>query len=160
MPVRPAVGQTAWFSDQPHSTTHTLTAPLLRPAGDEPRLEFRLWYDTEEAWDVGRLEASTDGGANWELIPFDLAVGNYRWSTNGTFSGFQGRQWLRADADLPTDATHVRWSYTGQRSTPSRGRGVYVDGVLAVDSSGVLLNGQRPADAERFVSDGWVVSSN
>jgi CubicO group peptidase (beta-lactamase class C family) len=49
IPVRPAVGQTAWFSDQPHSTTHSLTAPLARPAGDASRLAFRLWYDTEEA---------------------------------------------------------------------------------------------------------------
>ena len=71
IPVRPAVGETAWFSNQPHSTTHTLTAPLARPAEDDAQLAFRLWYDTEEGWDTGRLEASTDGGASWALVPVD-----------------------------------------------------------------------------------------
>jgi CubicO group peptidase (beta-lactamase class C family) len=160
MPVRPAVGQTAWFSDQPHSTTHTLTVPLARPAAGGSRLEFRLWYDTEAGFDVGRLEASVDRGETWAPLSFDLKVGNYRWSTDGTFSGFQGRQWLQAAADVPTGTTHLRWSYTGQRTTPSRGRGVYVDGVLAVDGAGVLFNGQRPADAARVEADGWFESAN
>ncbi len=160
IPVRPAVGDTAWYSNQPRSTTHTLTAPLARPAGADAGLAFRLWYDTEEDWDVGRLEASTDGGETWALVPIDLKVANHRWSNGGTFSGFEGRQWLRAEADLPAGTTHLRWTYAGLRSTPSRGRGVYVDGVLATDSDGVLFNGERPADAGRFVADGWVASAN
>ncbi|WP_370617198.1 serine hydrolase domain-containing protein [Mumia sp. Pv 4-285] len=160
IPVKPAVGRTAWFSGRPDSTTHTLTAPLTRPAQDGSRLAFRLWYDTEADYDIGRLEASTDGGATWQLVPLDLKAGHTRWSTDGTFSGFEGRQWLKADAALPTGATHLRWSYTGLRATPSRGRGVYVDGVLAADPVGVLFNGQRPADATRFVAEGWAESRN
>ncbi|MBW9207136.1 serine hydrolase [Mumia sp. zg.B17] len=160
IPVRPAVGRTAWFAGRPSTTTHTLTAPLSRPAKDWARLTFRLWYDTEAGYDVGRVEASTDGGATWQLLPLDLRAGKNRWSTDGTFSGFEGRQWLKADAALPAGATHVRWSYTGLRATPSRGRGVYVDGVMARDLGGALFNGQRRSDAARFVADGWVESRN
>lgn len=160
IPVEPAVGRTAWFAGRPDAATHTLTAPLARPASEWARLAFRLWYDTEEAFDVGRLEASTDGGTTWQLVPFDLEADRHRWSSDGTFSGFEGRQWLKADAALPTGATHVRWSYTGLRTTPSRGRGVYVDGVLALDRRGVLFNGQRPSDASRLVAEGWTESSN
>ncbi|TNC44665.1 serine hydrolase domain-containing protein [Mumia zhuanghuii] len=160
IPVRPAVGRTAWFSGRPDSTTHTLTAPLARPATEAAWLSFRLWYDTEAGYDVGRLEASTDGGTTWQLVPINLAAGGARWSTDGTFSGFEGRQWLRADAVVPAGATHLRWTYTGLRATPSRGRGMYVDGVLAVDRGGLLFNGQRPSDAARFVPEGWAESSN
>ncbi|KAA1425018.1 serine hydrolase [Mumia zhuanghuii] len=160
IPVRPAVGRTAWFAGRPTATTHTLTAPLARPAAEGARLAFRLWYDTEADYDLGRLEASSDGGATWQLVPLDLVAKDARWTDEGTFSGFSGRQWLRAGATLPTGATHVRWSYTGLRTTPSRGRGVYVDGVHAGDDGGVLFNGQRPADAARFVASGWEESSD
>ncbi|WP_167001026.1 serine hydrolase domain-containing protein [Mumia sp. ZJ430] len=160
LPVRPAVGRTAWFAGRPSATTHTLTAPLSRTASEAAWLSFRLWYDTEEGYDVGRLEASVDGGTTWQLVPLDLAGGGARWSTDGTFSGFEGRKWLKAGAALPAGATHVRWTYTGLRATPSRGRGVYVDGVLALDRGGVLVNGQRPSDAARFVADGWAESTN
>ncbi|QMW66587.1 serine hydrolase [Mumia sp. ZJ1417] len=160
LPVRPAVGRTAWFAGRPSATTHTLTAPLSRTASEAAWLSFRLWYDTEEGYDVGRLEASVDGGTTWQLVPLDLAAGGARRSTDGTFSGFEGRQWLKAGAALPAGATHARWTYTGLRATPSRGRGVYVDGVLAVDRGGVLVNGQRPSDAARFVADGWAESTN
>ncbi|NDL57352.1 serine hydrolase domain-containing protein [Phytoactinopolyspora mesophila] len=160
MPVSPAVGRTAWYSGQPHDSTHTLTVPFSRPADHGPRVSFRLWYDTEAGFDVGRLEASSDEGESWDQVPFDLEVDNYRWSSDGTFSGFQGRQWVRATAGLPAGTTHLRWSYTGERSTPSRGRGVYVDGVRVTDRRGALFNGQRPADAARVVLDGWTESAN
>lgn len=156
VPVRPAVGHDAWYSGQQDATTVTLTAPLPAPA-EGARLEFRLWYDTEST-DIGRLLASTDDGSSWALVPMNLRTATHRWSTAGTFSGFEGRQWLSAGAELPDGATHVRWSYASD--SLYQGRGVYVDKVLAVGRTGVLFNGERPADAERFESDGWIESSN
>jgi hypothetical protein len=88
----------------------------------------------------------------------DLRVDNYRWSTDGAFSGFSGRQWLTVQAELPDGTTHVRWSYASD--SLYQGRGVYVDGVRVEDLSGVLFNGERPADATRFQAAGWVASSN
>lgn len=156
VPVKPAVGSDAWYSGQQDATTVSLTAPLASPA-DNGVLSFRLWYDTEST-DVGRLLASTDDGSTWEPVPMDLRTSNHRWSTEGTFSGFSGRQWLAARAELPAETTHVRWSYAAD--SIYQGRGVYVDGVRVVDRTGVLFNGERPADAERFGSDGWVESSD
>ncbi|WP_207782658.1 serine hydrolase domain-containing protein [Phytoactinopolyspora limicola] len=160
LPVRPAVGPSAWYSRQPTATTHRLTVPLSRAAGFGPRLTFRLWYDTEAGFDVGRLEASNDGGAQWEPLAFEMEVGPYRWASDGTFSGFQGRQWLRAYAQPPVGTTHLRWTYTGERATPSRGRGVYVDGVRVADRLGLLFNGERRVDSERVVLAGWEESDN
>lgn len=171
VPVRPAVGTDAWYSGQPVLDTVTLTAPLDRST-ERGHVSFRLWYDTTTIGqgattgpDVGSLLASTDGGTTWAAVPVDLRADRHRWSTDGTFSGFSGRQWLAADASLPDGTTHVRWAYQTQPDTTLaepdyQGRGVYVDAVRVVDRSGLLWNGERPADAERFVADGWTRSSN
>jgi len=171
IPVQPAVGAEAWYSGQPILDTVTLTAPLDRPTVGG-RVSFQLWYDTTTIGqgattgpDVGSLLASTDRGATWQAVPLDLRVDRHRWSTGGTFSGFSGRQWLAADAQLPDGTTHVRWAYQTQPDTTLaepdyHGRGIYVDGVRITDRTGVLWNGERPADAERFVADGWTSSPN
>ena len=153
IPVRPAVGRTAWFSQTKDKTTATLTAPVAGAT----KLSFDLWYDTEES-DLGVLETSSDGTA-WTPAPFALRSGHNAWTVNGTFSGFSDRRWARATATLPAGTTSVRWRYT--TDPLYEGRGVYVDGVRALNGSGhVVLDGERPADAARFQADGWVVSSS
>jgi CubicO group peptidase (beta-lactamase class C family) len=153
IPVHPAAGRTAWFSQTKDKTTATLTAPVTGAT----KLSFDLWYDTEES-DLGVLETTSDG-TTWTPAPFSLRSGHNEWTVNGTFSGFSDRRWARATATLPTGTTSVRWRYT--TDPVYEGRGVYVDGVRATDGSGhTVLDGERPADAARFVTDGWVVSSN
>jgi CubicO group peptidase (beta-lactamase class C family) len=156
VPVQPAVGSDAWFSGQQDASTVALTAPLPT-ALENGVVSFRLWYDTEST-DIGTLLASTDNGANWQRVPLELRTDSHRWSTDGRFSGFAGRQWLKASAHLPDGTTGVRWSY--RSDSIYQGRGIYVDGVHVEDASGVLFNGERPEDAGRFVTDGWVMSSN
>jgi CubicO group peptidase (beta-lactamase class C family) len=153
IPVRPASGRTAWFSQTKDKTTATLTAPVTGAT----KLSFDLWYDTEET-DLGVLETSADG-TTWTPAPFSLKAGHNEWTSNGTFSGFEGRQWARAAATLPAGTTQVRWRYT--TDPVYEGRGVYVDGVRATNGSGhTVFDGERTADAARFVANGWVVSSN
>jgi CubicO group peptidase (beta-lactamase class C family) len=153
IPVHPADGRTAWFSQTSDRTTATLAAPVTGATV----LSFDLWYDTEET-DFGALETSADG-TTWTAAPFSLKAGDDTWNSDGTFSGFEGRQWARATATLPAGTTQVRWRYT--TDPLYEGRGVYVDGVRATDDSGnTVFDGERPADAARFAANGWVVSSN
>jgi CubicO group peptidase (beta-lactamase class C family) len=153
IPVRPAEGRTAWFSQTNDKSTATLTAPVTGAT----KLSFDLWYDTEET-DLGVLEASPDG-TTWTPVPFSLKAGHDSWTSDGTFSGFEDRRWTKATAALPAGTTQVRWRYT--TDPLYEGRGVYVDGVRAYDAHGhVVLDGERPSDAARFVAGGWVVSSN
>jgi CubicO group peptidase (beta-lactamase class C family) len=148
IPVRPADGRDAWFSQTKDKTTATLAAPVTGAT----RLSFDLWYDTEET-DLGVLETSADG-TTWTPAPFSLRSGRNAW-----FSGFAGRRWANATATLPASATQVRWRYT--TDPLYEGRGVYVDGVRASDEKGhVVFDGERPADAARFITNGWVLSSN
>jgi CubicO group peptidase (beta-lactamase class C family) len=139
--VRPIDGREAWFSGIGDARTVTLTAPAQ---GSE--LMFGLWYDTEAGYDVLTLEASTDGGETWAKVPFELRSGP---STDGTISGFGGRRWHLAEAELPEGDVLVRWRYASDANT--QGRGVYVDRVR--------LDGERIPD-DSFIADGWTRSPN
>ncbi|MFC4534504.1 serine hydrolase [Sphaerisporangium dianthi] len=153
VPVRPAEGRDAWFSGAGDARTATLTLPVGTPRGG--RLSFALWYDTEAGSDIGSLEAGTDGGTTWSPVPMELSAGPHRWSSDGTFSGFQGRQWLRADALLPAGTTGLRWRYVSDALY--QGRGVYVDKVR-ISGPGVHFDDQNPHDAALFAPDGWTRS--
>jgi CubicO group peptidase (beta-lactamase class C family) len=153
IPVRPVRGPTSWFSGVALNTTVTLSVPIAIPAAGA-KLSFALWYDTDQAA-TGALEASSDNGATWQLVPLALRVGTYTWQTAGTFAGFEGRQWLQASTQLPGLTTNVRWSYT---TNALYGRGVYVNAVRAVGPGGLIFDDSRPADAARYQPDGWIRS--
>jgi CubicO group peptidase (beta-lactamase class C family) len=155
VPVRPASGPTDWFAGTVDARTVTLTVPMGRVPTTGARLSFQLWYDTEES-DVGRLESSSDGGATWQPVAFSLRAGTDRWATDGSFAGFEGRQWLSASAGLPAGTTDLRWRYT----TDARyeGRGVYVDAIRVIGPHGPLFDDRRPADAALIEPNGWQLS--
>jgi CubicO group peptidase (beta-lactamase class C family) len=153
--VRPATGQTAWYAGMSDQATTTLILPVTLPAAS--RLDFQLWYDTERDSDMVYLEQSGDGGQTWSQVPFHLSGRGLDVDTAGAISGYQGRQWLRATADLPTTGhTQLRWRYT---TDPSYlGRGVYVDNVTISSGHRKVFDDRRPADAGAFQPDGWVAS--
>jgi hypothetical protein len=158
LPVRPATGRDAWFAGMVNASTATLTAEL-GAAGSAGRADFQLWYDTEATFDKGSVEASTDGGTTFAPVPLTLSAHRHgSWTTNGTFDGYAGRQWLKASAQLPAGTTHLRWVYTLDGG--SRGRGVYVDGIRVYSADRLVFDGERPADAARLVVDGWTRSAN
>lgn len=157
-PVRAREGEDAWFSGVGDDRTATLGLPLSVPT-DGGRLAFSLWYDTEAGSDIGALQASTDDGATWTDVPVAFRAGPYSWSTDGQFSGFSGRRWLSASAQLPGGVTNLRWQYT---SDPLyQGRGVYVDAVRAWSADGTLLfSDARPDDAATYQPEGWSRSTS
>jgi CubicO group peptidase (beta-lactamase class C family) len=154
LPVRPTSGGTDWFAGTADGTVATLTVPVAVPAAGA-LLSFDLWYDTEET-DVGTLESSSDGGATWQPVALRLRVGTDCWQTGGSFSGFEGRQWLHASARLPGGTTDLRWRYS--TDALYEGRGVYVDAVFVTGPHGPLLDDRRPRDAALFQPDGWQLS--
>lgn len=141
IPVRPVSGPTDYFSGTADATSATLGVPASVPAAGA-RLTFDLWYDTEPT-DVGYLEASPDGGVSWQTL--------------ASFSGFEGRRWLRQSIAVPGGTTDLRWRYT--TDALNEGRGVYVDGIRLTGPHGALLfDDRRPADAARVQLAGWQIS--
>ncbi|MCD0446842.1 serine hydrolase [Glycomyces sp. A-F 0318] len=144
VPVRPRTGGHAWYSGQVDGASATLTA-ALPTASLGAEAEFALWYDTE-ATDEAALEASPDG-RDWAPVPLDLRTDDHHWRTEGAFSGFSGRQWIKARARVPDGTLRLRWRYT---SDPAyQGRGVYVDKVKVREGRSVVHDGTG------LEADGW-----
>src|SRR5690606_6487556 len=93
-------------------------------------------------------------GETWEPLPFVVASRGRVSEHDGVISGFTGRVWqvARAEIDGPPGEVRIRWRFTSDPS--QRGRGVYVDGVRLGDAEGTLFDGEREPDA--FLADGWV----
>ncbi|MFI5804709.1 serine hydrolase [Streptomyces sp. NPDC051561] len=161
--VRPARGRSAWFSGMESSTTATLALPALPVGSDRAVFHCDLWWDTEPAADTLTLEASADAGATWTAVPFTTVRegGKPEPHPGGTATGWSGRVWHRAGADLAAyrgkDVT-LRWRY----ATDLRyvGRGVYVDGLRVTDRGRPLFDESRPGDAARIAATGWTASSD
>jgi CubicO group peptidase (beta-lactamase class C family) len=158
VPVRPVRGRTAWFSGMGHARTATLTLPVTTPAVGA-RLDFALWYATEPSVDRIALESSADGGQTWAPLPFRLRSGSSTVDTDGTVSGWGGRRWQAATADLPGGAALLlRWRY--QTDAALQGRGGYVDAVRVAAGHRVLFDERRPADAALLSADGFTASAD
>ncbi|MFI6010209.1 serine hydrolase [Streptomyces sp. NPDC051243] len=161
VPVRPRHGRTAWFSGMATATTATLTLPALDTSGGDARLRCALWWDTEPQSDAVALEATTDGGATWQPLPFATTRHGERPQDHvgGTVTGWSGRVWHRLAARLPaTRQLVIRWRYATDRLYV--GRGVYVDGLRVEAADGVLFDEARPADSARIAASGWSASAN
>lgn len=153
VPVRSSSGA-AWRAAPRDSATVTLTAPLRR-AATGGRATFKLWYDTEPGYDRMFFDVSTDGGLTWSPGTMALRDGWRRWTAPGMVTGYGGRQWWQVSVELPAGTTHLRWR--NSTDSTSRGRGVYVDRIDAVDARGLLFDGDG-RDARRLVADGWALS--
>ncbi|GGF33827.1 serine hydrolase [Marmoricola endophyticus] len=151
--VRPVAGKDAWFAGFADATTATLSTTVDLPAGRPASLTWASWYDTEPDADTFSLQASTDGGATWTPVPFRLDGRGVHVDTKGTVSGYEGRQWLRASADLSSLSGPVRLRWVSTTDTLQHGRGVYVDRVQVRSGRRLVLDGEHSPG--RLVGDGW-----
>jgi CubicO group peptidase (beta-lactamase class C family) len=153
--VRPAQGRTSWFSGLADARSVTLTLPIEPSSAGVTKVDFDLWYDTEAGYDIATFETSTDDGQTWSAVPFTIRAGGHTTATDGTVSGFGGRQWYHATAlvDVSAGGQLLRWRY--DTDAANLGRGVYVDGVRVIGPDGGRLD-----RTSRFQSDGWALSGD
>jgi len=154
--VKPRQGPTAWSTPSLDATTSTLQAPVELPARGG-RLSFDVFVETESI-DVVVLEASSDGGATWQPVPFTTRDRGQVVQRDDTVAGSGHRTSWRADADLaPADGTAgellLRWRFTTDAT--NLGRGVLVDAVKVVARGGeAVLDGERRPEV--FTTTGWM----
>jgi hypothetical protein len=126
-----------------------LTDRMLRldvPVGGT--LTFKTWYDIENEWDFGFVQASTDGGATWSPLAGSITKHSTNpnhstaWqnslgsatSTDAAITGSSGG-WVDASFTLPAGSNVlVRFAYFTDEGT--LGQGWFVDDVHATTASG------------------------
>ncbi len=152
--VKPAEGPSSWYSGIRDASTATLTVPVAVPA-EGAQLRFDLFVHSENT-DLLWLESSSDGGATWQPVPFQVRRGSTTTDTNGSIGGTAVREWGRATADLAAGVQQVRWRY--RTDSLYFGRGMNVDGIKVISGDQMVLNGELHPDL--FTAVGWRLTNH
>lgn len=129
-------------------------------------LTFATWFDIEEDWDYGFVEASTDGGVTWSKLagtitrsssnPNDsTAWANALGAATSTDAAITGASdgWVNASFDLPAaSGVSVRFNYFTDEFY--EGRGWYIDQVQVDGTSDGFESG-----AGNWTLGGWQITT-
>jgi hypothetical protein len=157
-------GTYSWWSNRGDQSNSTLTRALDLRNATAPTLEFSAWFEIEDGWDYAYVEASTDGGQTWQVLPgkyttTDNPVGNaFGPGWTGASGASDRPKWVEESVDLS--------AYAGEEIL-LRFEMVTDD---AVNKPGLLIDNLRISeidwqdDAEAgdtgWTSEGWILTDN
>jgi hypothetical protein len=159
--IKPFTGTYEWFSGMGNMLQRTLERTLTGvPAG--ATLSFQTWFDIEQDWDYGNVEASTDG-VTWtkltQLSTLPVGVSNLNgstaWDSPGGFTGTSGG-WQQARFSLGafSGTVHLRFRYATDEA--ANGQGWYIDDLtLGTFTDPVDTTNGWVTDA----ADGWLFTT-
>ncbi|WP_077328112.1 serine hydrolase domain-containing protein [Virgibacillus siamensis] len=116
----------AWFAGYGGNTNKKLTAKV--DIKEDTTLSFDTWFRTENGYDLGFIEVSSDG-KNWTKAGETITGNSNDWETR--------------NVNIPAGTNYIRFRY--MTDTNTNGRGWYVTNFT-------LENGTSP----EFTSENWV----
>ena len=160
--ISPHTGATEWYSGGGNNLQRTVERVIPGVAAGAS-LSFWTWFDIEQDWDYGFVEASADG-VTWTRLAQTSALptgvsdlnGSGAWEGPGGLTGTSAG-WQQATYSLASFSgdVHVRFRYATDEGY--NGQGWYIDDVTAggfsdpVDSSAAWSTAAAP--------DGWLFTS-
>lgn len=159
VPSDPRSGSYAYWSNKGDESDMTLTRSFdLRETSGVITFDYWTWYQIEEGYDYVYLEASTDGGASWEILSTPSGTGedpsgnSYGWAYNGTSGGGNSAVWIHESADISSYAGRelmLRFEYITDAALNTEGfllDDLTIDAIgykesFEIDSGGWLAEG-------------------
>ncbi len=151
---------TSFFATEPATPTDQLLA-LTTPANLSAHSVLRFWhsYDTENAWDGGVVEISTDGGVVWTDLGADITANGYSGTLNvspnplaqqNAFTGDSGG-YVQTIVDLSAYAgntAQIRFRFGTDDTTA--GNGWHVDDIsitneVSVSNTASAMSNEGPS---------------
>ncbi len=157
-------GSLAWWSNRGDDSNTRLTREFDLSGLSEATLTFSLWYDIEEQWDYAYVEASTDGGKTWTILPGryttdENPVGNaFGEGWTGISGGGSNPEWVEEQVDLTAYAgqkIQLRFEYVTDDAVNEPG--LLLDDI-AIPELGYFDDGETGAPG--WQAEGWVLTDN
>ena len=144
-----------WWSNRGDSINTKLTREFDLTGLDEATLEYMVWYDIEDGWDYGYVEASGDGGRTWTILE-GQHTSDDDVSGNAYGPGYTGRsrEWKQESIDLTPfvgGPVLIRFEYVTDAA-------VYRDGFMVSDVSIPQLDDSM--DTDEWMSEGFTPAGN
>jgi len=162
-PVAPPSGVYEYYSGKSNyrDATLTLAAPWNFSTVVSPTLTFKTWYDTEEGWDFGFVQVSTDGGATWTSLPGTTTTTDHDpdcffIEEMPGYTGYSGG-WLNETVDLSAYAgTAQVWLRFRYETDPATlGLGWFLDDIKVADGSKVLFSDDAETMGSKWIIKDW-----
>jgi len=162
-PVVPPQGAYMWWGGKTSMTDANLTmaAPLDFGAVTSPTLSFKTFYDIEEGWDFGFVQASTDGGATWASLAGPHMTEEHDPSCYfiDELPGYSGysEDWIDEVVDLSSLAGQSSvWLRFRYRTDPATlGMGWYLDDIKVSDGEQTLFSDDAEVAGSQWVNENW-----
>ena len=132
--VSPHSGQSFWWSNRADESMTTLTHAFDLSSVEQVTMTYWTWYDIEPGYDYAFVEASTDGGKQWQSLSVPSATVDDP-NGNNPGSGYTGQSgdppgWIQETIDLSSvagDEVLVRFVYLTDEAVT--GVGVLLDDI-------------------------------
>jgi len=162
-PVGPPAAEHAWFASDPSVVSDQYLA-MTTPVAITPGTELQFWHDflTENSYDGGVVEYSTNGGVSWTDIGALITQNGYTGTISTSFSSpIGGRQafegtssgYIQTLADLSSlagQSVQVRFRMASDSSVSSTGW--YVDDVIIGSTVSLSSTAQSTGGASESVN--------
>ena len=135
LPTEAYSGNYAFWSNKGDESDMTLTRRFDFSNQSGPlTLNYWTWYDLETDYDYIYLEASSDGGQTWQILPTPSGTGDdpsgnsYGWGYNGLSGG--DSRWIQESVDLSQFAgqeVQIRFEYVTDAAV--NGEGLLLDDI-------------------------------
>ncbi|MDE3089084.1 MAG: immune inhibitor A, partial [Chloroflexota bacterium] len=109
LPVGAHGGKWMWYSNRADLADTTLTRAIDLTKVSKATLSFWTWYDIEKNFDYAYVEASTDGGKTWDILPGKhsstenpngASYGPAYTGRSGVTDANSAAQWVQDEMDL------------------------------------------------------------
>ena len=158
-----ASGKWMWYSNRGDLANMTLTREVNLTQVGKATLQFSTWYDIERNFDYAYVEASTDGGKTFDILPGkNSTTENPNGASYGNaFSGRSGvsdtkssAQWVQEQVDLTAFAGKnilLRFEYITDDAYNAPGWAIDDISIPEINLSDSVENGENGWQARGFV---------
>jgi immune inhibitor A len=162
-PVTPAQGNYMWWGGKQNwlDAKLTMATPLNLSGVTSATLTFKTFYDIEEGWDFGFVQASTDGGTTWTSLPGTTTTYDHDPSCFfiDELPGYTGYSegWLDETVDLSAYAgqSNVLLRFRYRTDPATLGMGWYLDDIKVNADGQVIFSDDVESASNKWVVQEW-----